>query len=508
MLVVALVSAPGWAQTTAVAGGRANEGATATPGTPKVFQQQALLRFGGDAEGGAPFVEADPQNPARVQGFEVDIASLLARELGRTPRFVQVGFTSLDAATARGDFDIALSGIEDTPARRARLAVTVPYYVFREVLTVRESDAARFRTLADLAGRRVATLGATLAFDLLQREATGRGTTVVAYEDDVHPYADLALGRVDAVLLDAVLAARGVRRNPGLANAQTPVATGYYVGLLAPDSPLLEPVNSVLRRAMADGRAEAIFRRWGMWNDDQPRLYASVQAGEEPGGVLDPAVSMSVWQATFRYLPALLRAALVTLVLSCVSMALAVGIGIAVASGRVYGPGPVRGALTAWVELVRGTPLLLQLFVLYFGLANVVQLPAIVAAVLALGLNYSAYESEIYRGALEAVPVGQLDAARALGLSDWQALRLVRGPQALRLALAPMTNDFVALLKDSSLVSVVTVVELTKQTSIFAANIGSWLVPGLLCAAMYLVLSLPLARMARRLERRWQTVQP
>ena len=78
----------------------------------------------------------------------------------------------------------------------------------------------------------------------------------------------------------------------------------------------------------------------------------------------------------------------------------------------------------------------------------------------------------------------------------------------MRLALAPMTNDFVALLKDSSLVSVVTVVELTKQTSIFAANIGSWLVPGLLCAAMYLVLSLPLARMARRLERRWQKTHP
>ncbi len=367
-----------------------------------------------------------------------------------------------------------------------------------------------------LAGRRVATLGATLAFDILQREAAERGTTVVAYEDDVHPYTDLALGRVDAVLLDAVLAARGVRRNPGLVNAETPVATGHYVGLLAPDSPLLPRVNGVLRAAMADGRAEAIFRKWGMWNDDQPRLYARVQAGDEPGGpdaspsaaVADQADGMSVWLATIRYLPALLRAALVTLVLSCVSMALAVAIGVAVASGRVYGAPPVRAVLTAWVELVRGTPLLLQLFVLYFGLANMVQLPAMVAAVLALGLNYSAYESEIYRGALEAVPIGQLDSARALGLSDWQALRLVRGPQALRLALAPMTNDFVALLKDSSLVSVVTVVELTKQTSIFAANIGSWLVPGLLCAAMYLGLSLPLARMARRLERRWQAIQP
>ena len=133
------------------------------------------------------------------------------------------------------------------------------------------------------------------------------------------------------------------------------------------------------------------------------------------------------------------------------------------------------------------------------------RLPAFVAALLGLGLNYAAYESEIYRGALEAVSRGQLEAARTLGLTEWQILRLVRGPQAFRLALAPMTNDFVALLKDSSLVSVITVVELTKQTSIFATNIGSWVVPGLLCAAIYLAMSLPLSRLARRLEERWKS---
>ncbi len=83
-------------------------------------------------------------------------------------------------------------------------------------------------------------------------------------------------------------------------------------------------------------------------------------------------------------------------------------------------------------------------------------------------------------------------------------LRLVRGPQAFRLALAPMTNDFVALLKDSSLVSVLTVMELTKQTQIFATNLGSWVIPGALCAALYLAMSLPLSALARRLERRWK----
>ena len=185
-------------------------------------------------------------------------------------------------------------------------------------------------------------------------------------------------------------------------------------------------------------------------------------------------------------------------------MALAIVVGVLIATGRVYGNVLIRSMLTMYVEVVRGTPVLLQLFVLYYGLSSVIRLPAFIAALLGLGLNYAAYESEIYRGSLEAIPRGQLEAARTLGLTEAQVLRLVRGPQAFRLALAPMTNDFVALLKDSSLVSVITVVELTKQTQIFAANIGSWVIPGALCAALYLLLSLPLSRLAMRLEMRWK----
>ena len=470
--------------------------AAAQPAAPE-------LRWGGDAEGGAPFVEADPRDPSRVVGFDVEIASLLARELGRTPRFVQVGFTSLDAAVVRGDFDIGLSGLEDTPARRARLAVTIPYYEFREVLTVRASDRSRFRTLDDLRGRRVATLGATLAYDLLREAEASLGIQPIVYEDDVHPYSDLALGRVDAVLLDQVLAERGVRRNPTLINQDTTISMGRYVGILAPhNTALRDRIDAILRSAMGDGRLEAIFRRWGMWNEDQPRLYNRMIFGEMPTRIR--VVEGSKWDAARDYLPALLRAAGITVVLSSLSMGLAVVLGALIASGRVYGTRPLQVLLTAWVEVIRGTPLLLQLFVLYFGLAAVIQLPAFAAGVIGLGVNYAAYESEIYRGALEAIPRGQLDAARTLGFTERQILVLVRGPQAFRLALAPMTNDFVALLKDSSLVSVITVVELTKQTQIFAANIGSWVVPGAMCAALYLVLSLPLARVARRIEKGWK----
>ena len=476
--------------------------------------QSGVLRWGGDAEGGAPFVEADPDDPAKLRGFDVEIATLLAQAQGRTPAFVQAAFTALDQSVKRGDFDIAMSGLEDSAAKRAALAVSVPYYAFSEVLTVREADRGRFHTLEDLRGKKVATLGATLAWELLTAAEAQHGLKPVSYDDDVHPYTDLLLGRVDAVLLDNVLADRAMRRQTGLATHADAVATGYYVVLMAKEQVALrDDVNATLRTAMRDGRLEAIFRKWNSWNDDQPSMYAKVLAGADSlledsaaadatGASATPA-RPDVWALTMRYLPALARAALITLVLSCAAMVLAVSLGGAIAIGRVYGTTWVRAALTTYVEVVRGTPVLLQLFVLYYGVASVVRLPPFVAALLGLGLNYAAYESEIYRAALEAVPKGQLEAARTLGFSTWQTLRLIRGPQAFRYALAPMTNDFVALLKDSSLVSVLTVVELTKQTQIFAANLGTWAIPGALCAAMYLAMSWPLARLAGRLERRW-----
>jgi polar amino acid transport system substrate-binding protein len=375
------------------------------------------------------------------------------------------------------------------------------------MLTVRDTDALRFRTLADLRGRRVATLGSTLAHELLTAAQAEHGVVPVTYEDDVHPYSDLALGRVDGVLLDEVLAKRGIRRNPGWTNQTTDVGVGYYVGILAPENAVLrDRVDVLLKQAMSAGDLEKIFRRWQMWNDDQPWLYARVLGNESVAlpQTQSLAPGASPWVVMQRYIPALLNAAAITLGLSILSMALAVTVGVLIASGRVYGPAPVRLLLTAWFEIIRGTPLLLQLFVIYFGLAAVVQLPAFLAALIGIGLNYAAYESEIYRSALEAVPAGQLDAARTLGFSERQTLMLVRGPQAFRLALAPMTNDYVALLKDTSLASIITVVELTKQTTILASNLGSWVVPGLMCAAMYLAMSLPFAHLARRLEKNWR----
>ena len=478
-----------------------------TVGAPDVSSARSssapvsVLRWGGDAEGGAPFVEADPAHPDSMRGFDVSIAGMIARGLGREPEFVQVAYANIDASVERGDFDVGLSGVEDRPELRERHALSLPYFEFREVLAVRPEDSTRYRSLIDLAGKRVATLGATLAYQMLLQEEGRSGLIPVSYDDDVHPYTDLAAGRVEAVLLDHVIAERSLVRTGGFVIQPQPAAMGHYVAIFArADSALRDSANLILRDRMRDGSLEQVFRQWKVWDDGQAQHFGRVLAAA-------PAPMQSAGSGAdggfARYLPALLRAAAITLLLSTLAMALAVSLGAALAAGRVYGPAPVRGMLSVYVEVMRGTPVLLQLFVLYYGLSGVVRLPAFLAAVIGLGLNYAAYESEIYRSALLAIPRAQLEAARTLGLSEFQILRLVRGPQALRLALAPMTNDFVALLKDSSLVSVITVVELTKQTAIYATNIGSWAVPGMLCAALYLMMSLPLSRVARRLEARW-----
>src|SRR5204862_918720 len=136
--------------------------------------------------------------------------------------------------------------------------------------------------------------------------------------------------------------------------------------------------------------------------DDPPALCVRLLAGVPVPPVTGPdsnigdigAAGVSRWEATRRYLPSLFEAAGVTIVLSCLSMALAVALGVLIATGRVYGTGPVRLAFLAYVELMRGTPILLQLFVIYYGLAAAIRLPAFVAALLGLALNYAAYESE------------------------------------------------------------------------------------------------------------------
>jgi polar amino acid transport system substrate-binding protein len=148
--------------------------------------------------------------------------------------------------------------------------------------------------------------------------------------------------------------------------------------------------------------------------------------------------------------------------------------------------------------------LLLLLFFLYFGLSHYgLSMDATTTAIVGFGLNYGAYEAEVYRSAILSIAPGQWEAARALAMTETVAFRRIVFPQALRTALGPMTNDFVALFKDTSLVSVIAVRELTKEYLILSRSSLKFVELGLLTAGLYLAMSIPLGYLSRYLESRW-----
>ena len=146
---------------------------------------------------------------------------------------------------------------------------------------------------------------------------------------------------------------------------------------------------------------------------------------------------------------------------------------------------------------------MLQLYVIFFLLPEIgISLHAFWAAVLGLAINYSAYEAEIYRAGIQAIPRGQMEAAQSLGMSQWLALRRIIVPQATRIVIPPMTNDFIALFKDTAVCSVITVVELSKQYYVQARSTGAVLELGLFTAVLYFAMSYPLSKLASYWERR------
>jgi len=210
------------------------------------------------------------------------------------------------------------------------------------------------------------------------------------------------------------------------------------------------------------------------------------------------------WLANLGYVVVLLAVFRLRLRAGLVSEAeRALALGLLLAFARIYGPGPLRPVSTAYVEIYRGTPLLIQLFILYYGLPNIgITLSPFAAAIIGLGMNYAAYEAEVYRGGIEAVPRGQMEAALSLGMDRSLAFRRIIFPQAFKISLPSVTNDFISLLKDSSIVSVIAMVELTKTYGILAATTLRYFELGLVAAILYLCMSYPLSVLAKRLGKK------
>ncbi|BDE71435.1 amino acid ABC transporter permease [Delftia sp. 670] len=204
------------------------------------------------------------------------------------------------------------------------------------------------------------------------------------------------------------------------------------------------------------------------------------------------------------FLPILLQGAVVTVQVTALSFLLSSAIGLVLALGKLSPVRAVSWAASTVVNVIRGLPIIVQLFYIYFVLPEVgIQLTAFQAGVIGLGIAYSAYQAENFRAGIEAVDPGQREAALAMGMRPALLMRRVVLPQAFRIALPPYGNTLVMMLKDSSLVSTITVAEMTRQGQLIAASTFQNMTVYTLVALLYLAMSLPLVWGLRRLEKRF-----
>ncbi|MCS7021544.1 MAG: ABC transporter substrate-binding protein/permease [Gemmataceae bacterium] len=476
-----------------------------------------VLRFGTDPTGGAPYIfKIDPAGP--YVGFEVELASYLAHKLGRRAVPVEGEWSTLPELLDKprhGEkgIDIVLNGYEQRDDLLQHYAATVPYYVYRLQLVAHAEDDS-IQQWSDLrAGKRIGVLEGSVAFDYCQRR----------YPGQVLPNKDVAImfeevkrrGRVDATVQDNPACAWFVFQEPVYRGHLKIVGEGrqpgfYVIYLRKDDLQLKRQLDDAIRDGFRDGTLQRLYSKYGLWNADQQWLAWSL-TGQFPPEDDAPieTLSSSGGGSVIPLIPKLLQAAGMTVFLSVASFPLAMLLGLLIALGRVYGPSWLAAPLTLYVEVIRGTPLMLQLYFLFFMMPKihpVLALDPLYTGILGLALNYAAYEAENYRAGLLAIPRGQMEAALALGMTPLTALRTVIVPQAMRIVIPPVTNDFIALFKDTSVCSVILITELTRRyNELYNFNRDLVVELAILTAALYLLMSYPLALVARTLERRWGT---
>ncbi len=453
---------------------------------PKDF----VLRWGADSSGGMPFVFSSPQDPNQLIGFEKEIVDAISKSMGVPNRFHRANWATLVPDLQRKTFDIIVNGLEPTSDRAKVIAFSKPYYIFRQQLTVRKAET-KIKTLDDCKGRLIGTLENTAASRLLEsKKLRYRG-----YDDQSVAYKDLEIGRLDAVLMDYPIALY-FANSPKFKPAGPPFHRGaYIIGMRQQDTLLKQKIDAAIDHIMQDGTLERILRKWRLWDDIQKELAAGTAKYE--------ITTMDFnWPNAFKRLG---MAAIITIGLAFGAMLIAMLLGLLIALGQLHTSSWVRVLSTVYVEFFRGTPVLVQLLFLYFSLPMIgIMIPNWLTAIIGLGLNYAAYESQVYRTALQSIPPGQWEAAAVLGMGPWLTFRRVIFPQAFRVALPPMTNDFVALFKDTSVAFAISVWELATAYRELASASQKFMILGALTSLFYLAMSVPLSYLARRLEARLQ----
>jgi His/Glu/Gln/Arg/opine family amino acid ABC transporter permease subunit len=444
------------------------------------IKSSGVMRVGTDAT--YPPFEYTDDKTGEITGFDIDLMQAIAGRLGVTADFVVVPFDAIISGLNSGKYDCVISSMTITPERARAVQFSEPYYDAGQSIAV-PVDNHTIKSFDDLKGKRIgAQLGTT--GEMLAKKIPD--ATVRSFDNIGEAFRDMANGNLDAIVNDKPVSQRIIMTR-GKARLVGPILTteSYGIAMRKGETRLKSAIDIALSELRESGAYGRINEKWF-------------------GSPVVLQVSKSFPATLWGILKYLAPAVPMTIFITLASFILAIILGIFAALGRMARNRIVSRISKIYSDVIRGVPLIVQIFFIYFGLGSIFHLGEFWAGVAAIGLCYGAYLAEIFRAGIQAIPRGQSEAALSLGMSRAQVDRFVILPQAVRLVIPPVSNEFIACLKDSSLVSIIGLRELTRAGREYLSwsyiDFATWLMVGLL----YLIMTLALTRLSHAVENRYR----
>ncbi len=436
---------------------------------------------------------------SRIVGIDADMVREIAKRNNLELVIEDMAFDSVIAAVQTGKADVAASGITVTEDRKKQIDFTTSYVKADQVIIVRkDSDIVGPESMR---GKRIGvqhgTTGDMYVTENLQEPER--------FQDGALAVASLVTGKIHAVVLDSAPAEEHVARNKGIRILPMALVSEEYAMAVSKSRPeLLAMINRTMAEMKADGTMDAIWARY-LDKDGKPLAVPAVEAEEDKGMWARLADSFEVNFVKDDRWHYLVDGFLVTIEISACAVLMGLCIGFLVAVVRSAhdqtGRYKVLNFLChIYLTVVRGTPVVVQLLIIYFVIFGSVDVSKVLVAIVAFGVNSGAYVAEIIRSGIMAVDSGQMEAGRSLGLSYGTTMRSVILPQAFKNVLPALGNEFIVLLKETSVCGYIALQDLTKGGDIIRSQTYDAFLPLIAVALTYLVVVVCLSQLLKKLE--------
>ncbi|HDG4475765.1 TPA: ABC transporter permease subunit [Staphylococcus aureus] len=444
------------------------------------IKERGELRVGLSADYAPMEFEHTVNGKTEYAGVDIDLAKKIAKDNNLKLKIVNMSFDSLIGALKTGKIDIIISGMTSTPERKKQVDFSDSYMMTKNIMLVKKDKVNDYKDIKDFNNKKVGAQKGTEQEKIAQTEIENASITSLSRLPDV--ILALKSGKVEGVVVEKPVAEAYLKQNPklGISNVKFNEEEKDTVIAVPKDSPkLLSQINKTIKEVKDKGLI------------DKYMTNAANTMNDDSGFIS-------------KYGSFFLKGIKITILISLIGVALGSILGAFVALMKLSKIKIISWIASIYIEILRGTPMLVQVFIVFFGITAALGLDisALVCGTIALVINSSAYIAEIIRAGINAVDKGQMEAARSLGLNYRQTMKSVIMPQAIKNILPALGNEFVTLIKESSIVSTIGVGEIMFNAQVVQGISFEPFTPLLVAAALYFVLTFVLTRIMNMIEGR------